>query len=97
MRIPIRSKGKRAPVSSIISRPAPVKGWNARDPIGAMKPDEAIMLDNWFPSATDVMQRKGREDHVTGISGQVESLMAYRRPHRPGTGHVVESRSGRPE
>ena len=45
MRIPIRSKGKRAPVSSIISRPAPVKGWNARDPIGAMKPDEAIMLD----------------------------------------------------
>lgn len=80
MRIPIRSKGKRAPVSIIISRPAPVKGWNARDPIGAMKPDEAIILDNWFPSATDVMQRKGREDHVTGISGQVESLMAYNTP-----------------
>lgn len=80
MRIPIRTKGRRAPVSSIISRPAPVKGWNARDPIGAMKPDDAIMLSNWFPSATDVMQRKGRSDHVTGISGQVESLMAYNTP-----------------
>ena len=80
MRIPIRTKGRQSPVSSIISRPAPVKGWNARDPIGAMKPDEAIILDNWFPSATDVMQRKGREDHVTGITGQVESLMAYNTP-----------------
>jgi hypothetical protein len=80
LRIPIRSKGRQSPVSNVISRPAPVKGWNARDPIAAMKPDEAITLENWYPSASDLMLRKGVSDHVTGISGQVESLMAYNTP-----------------
>lgn len=70
----------RGRVASVISRPAPVKGWNARDPIASMKPDEAIYLENLFPSATDVMLRKGIASHVTGIAGQVESLMAYNRP-----------------
>ena len=80
LRIPIRSKGKRAPVSSLVSRPAPVKGWNARDPIAAMKPDEAILLENFYPCASDVMLRKGISDHVTGVGAQVESLMAYNTP-----------------
>lgn len=80
MRIPIRQKAKRARVSSIISRPAPVKGWNARDPIADLDPDEAITLENWYPSASDVMLRKGINDHVTGISGQVESLFSYNKP-----------------
>lgn len=52
-------------------------GWNARDPIANMPPDDAITLDNFFPSTSDVMLRKGSDDHVTGISGQVESLMPY--------------------
>lgn len=80
LRLPIRTKGRQAPVSSLISRPAPVKGWNARDPIAAMKPDEAISLENWYPSASDVMLRKGIASHVTGIGNQVESLMAYNTP-----------------
>lgn len=80
LRIPARTKGHHAPVSSVVSRPAPVKGWNARDSIATLKPDEAIILENWYPTASDVMQRKGVADHVTGISGQVESLMAYNAP-----------------
>lgn len=80
LRIPIRTKGLRAPVSSLVSLSAPVKGWNARDPIAAMKPDEAISLENWYPAASDVMLRKGMTDHVTGIGEQVESLMAYNTP-----------------
>ena len=80
MRIPIRQKAKRARVSHIISRPAPVKGWNARDPIADLEPDEAITLENFYPSASDVMLRKGINDHVTGISGQVETLMPYNKP-----------------
>ena len=80
MRIPIRTKGRRAQVATVVSRPAPVKGWNARDPIAAMKPDEAIVLDNLYPTASDVMLRKGINDHVTGIGAQVESLMPYNEP-----------------
>lgn len=80
MRIPIRPKARRAKISTLISRPAPVKGWNARDPIAKMKPDEAITLENWYPTASDVLFRKGKSDHVTGIGDQVESLMAYNTP-----------------
>jgi hypothetical protein len=42
-----------------------------------MDPSDAILLDNFFPTEADVMLRKGQNDHVTGISGQVESLMPY--------------------
>lgn len=80
LRIPLRTKGRQTPVSNIISRPAPVKGWNSRDPIAALKNDEAIMLENWFPSASDVMLMKGKTAHVTGVGAQTESLMAYNTP-----------------
>lgn len=42
-----------------------------------MAEDDAILLDNFFPTESDVMLRKGANDHVTGIPGQVESLMPY--------------------
>lgn len=76
----LRSKSTRGRVASVESRPAPVKGWNARDPIASMGVDEAVMLKNLFPTASDVMLRKGIADHVTGINAQVESLMAYNTP-----------------
>jgi hypothetical protein len=81
MRIPLKTKARaKNKVATVISRPAPVKGWNARDSVASMKPDEASYLDNWFPTAADVALRNGSDDHVTGISGQVESLMAYNAP-----------------
>lgn len=80
MRIPIRRKGNRSPVASLVSRPAPVKGWNAKDPLADMKPECAIELENFFPLASSVMLRKGFSEHVTGITGQVESIMPYNTP-----------------
>lgn len=77
MRIPLKIKTKRGNVSTLMSRPAPVLGWNARDSIADMKPEEAIELENLFPAAADVMLRKGKQSWVTGITGQVESLMSY--------------------
>ena len=59
------------------SLPAPVGGWNARDSIAAMNPADAVSMVNMFPRTTDVILRDGYSDHVTGITGQVESLMAY--------------------
>lgn len=56
--------------------PAPVRGWNARDSITAMRPDEAIYLDNWFPSTTDVGVRKGSSAWATVPAGKsVKTLM----------------------
>jgi hypothetical protein len=59
------------------SLPAPVGGWNSRDSLGEMKATDAVYLKNWFPATTDVVVRNGYTNFATGMSGQVESLMAY--------------------
>lgn len=80
LRQALRQRSRRGRISDVRSRPAPIKGWNARDSIAAMKPGDAIILDDMFPTASDVMLRKGITDHLTGIGYQVESLMAYNTP-----------------
>ncbi len=58
--------------------PAPVGGLNTRDGLTAMEPNEAVLLENWFPSSTSVDTRKGYAVQTgTSISGYVETLMAY--------------------
>lgn len=59
------------------SIPAPNGGWNARDSIADMDPRDAILLDDFFPTSTDVMLRKGWSQHVGQLPDQVESLMPY--------------------
>lgn len=60
--------------------PAPIDGWNARDPLAAMKPTEAVYLDNWFPTTASVDIRKGATNWATGMTGKVETLMSYNAP-----------------
>ena len=38
---------------------------------------DAVQLTNWWPGTSDVFLRYGYTQNTTGISGQVESLMAY--------------------
>lgn len=59
------------------SLPAPLGGWNARDAIGKMNPDDAVILQDWFPGTSVVELRSGYTFQTTGISGQVQTLMAY--------------------
>lgn len=70
------AQAKRA-VSQPISLPAPVGGWNARDSLSAMAPSDAVTLQNWYPATTECTLRSGYTQYATGISGQVETLMAY--------------------
>ena len=37
---------------------APIGGWNARDPLAEMKPTDAVILDNWFCTPTELKVRK---------------------------------------
>jgi len=67
---------KRA-VSQPVSLPAPVGGWNARDSLAAMSPLDAPILTNWYPATTECQLRYGYSKHATGITGQVDTLMAY--------------------
>lgn len=59
------------------SLPAPIGGWNARDSLADMDPRDAVILTNWFPSATYCELRHGYSQWATGITGWVETLMAY--------------------
>lgn len=69
-----RPAGRTSQTASI---PAPVGGWNDRDPVADMDPRDALNMNNWFPTTGSVMVRKGETDHVTDIGAQVESLMPY--------------------
>ena len=61
----------------VASIPAPVGGWNARDSIANMEPIDAVRLTNFFPSVSNIVLRGGYKNWVTGISGQVETLINY--------------------
>ena len=71
---------RRQPEGKPKSIPAPVGGLNTRDAISDMSVLDAITMDNFFPTPSDVMLRQGRSDHITAISGQVQTLMAYSAP-----------------
>lgn len=59
------------------SFPAPVGGLNARDSLAAMKPTDAVVMENWFPDPTSVSVRKGYIEWSTGYANPVETLMRY--------------------
>lgn len=82
MRVPARRNPARQRVARTSSVPAPIKGWNARDSVADMARDDAVILTNWFPSAAEVMHRKGSAEHATDIGSPtlVETLMVYHPP-----------------
>jgi hypothetical protein len=63
--------------SKTASIPAPVGGWNVRDSLAEMPPTDAPILENWWPTTTDVMIRKGYSQWATGLPGTVDTLFDY--------------------
>ena len=65
---------------------SPIGGWNARDSIAEMPPLDAVVLNNMFPTPTDVQLRLGYTKSCTGINDglgnplPVNSLMNYAGP-----------------
>lgn len=84
-RTAIKSKRpSRGEIASDATQIAPIKGWNARDPVSQMPPGYAIYLDNWWPTPADVELRQGATDWQTGLgSTPIKSLAAYN--NRAGT------------
>jgi hypothetical protein len=78
MRKPARVKAvQRTQVSHVKSFPAPVGGWNARDALAAMKPTDAVTLENWFPGTSYVEMRGGYANHATGMTGSGKTCAVY--------------------
>lgn len=77
VRRPQRAKGGRSQISSVQTIPSPIGGWNTRDSLAAMPPQDARILDNWFPTTTDCELRGGYAAHATTITGTVKTLAVY--------------------
>jgi hypothetical protein len=78
MRTPFRVKtAPRAQNSRLISYPAPIGGWNARDSLAEMASADAVALDNWFPKTSYVEMRGGYSNHLTGMTGAAKTLAIY--------------------
>lgn len=67
-------------VSSVYTLPPPTGGWNARDPLPEMEPEDAIVLDNIIPGTGAASLRLGYSSHATGLGSYVETLMEYSPP-----------------
>jgi len=65
---------RRAVTASV---PSPIGGWNARDSVAEMNPLDAVVLDNFYPTPSEIQLRKGYTEYATGITGQVDTLMQY--------------------
>lgn len=66
---------------------APVGGWNTRDALDSMPPEDAVVLENWFPEVQKVTVRNGFTSHCdTGENANVETLAEY---HSGGTRHLL--------
>ena len=75
---PLRAKTtSRAQTASTASVPAPVGGWNARDPLSMMRPEDAVILENWIPRTADVTTRRGAAYHLTDLPAKVRTLASY--------------------
>ena len=57
--------------------PPPIGGWDTMSALTNMPGQNALTLDNWFPSTDKVTLRKGYTSHATGMTGRVETLIQY--------------------
>lgn len=55
----------------------PVGGWNTRDALAAMPPEDAVVLDNLFPGLGSVKSRAGCEAYATTLGGSVKTLAEF--------------------
>jgi len=77
LRQAVRTKGRQRQVSVTQSVPAPIGGWNAKDPLAEMPVNDAVTLENWFPTTIDCVIRGGTSAYATGITGTPETLAVH--------------------
>jgi hypothetical protein len=71
---------KKQRVAGSFSMPAPTGGWNGRDSLASMPPNDAVLLENMIPDTDRVRLRKGYRIHTSGPNGAVETLAEWSGP-----------------
>jgi len=71
----------RAAIVNGFSLPAPTGGLNARDALSNMPPQDALILENIVPDQSNVMVRRGNEEHAdTGTGFPIDTMMQWAGP-----------------
>ena len=73
----MRRKPTRQQIAETVNVPAPTGGLNAKDALAAMPPTDAAVMDNFFPTPSNVVVRNGYLTWASGLPGQVNSLCCY--------------------
>jgi len=63
--------------NTTITVPSPIGGLNARDSLAMMPPNDAIILNNWWPQPYGCLVRKGYFEWTTGLPAEVETLATW--------------------
>jgi hypothetical protein len=66
--------------SRAVNLSAPSGGWNARDSLATMKPNQAVVLVNLIPGDQGAEMRFGCQEHSSGIGARINTLMPYSAP-----------------
>lgn len=74
-------KAAASQVAQLFNIPAPTGGLNFRDPIAAMPPTDAVILDNFIPRQLGVELRRGYKVHTTTVNFPIGSVFAYNAPN----------------
>lgn len=62
---------------NVQSYQAPTGGWNARDNLADMKPNDAVELINWWVTPTFLVSRDGFDGYADTLAGSIETLAVY--------------------
>lgn len=77
VRMTRRRQPARKAESSSYSLMAPTRGWFVGENVANAKKGSALILDNWFPTENKIRLRRGKEEHVNGMTDPVGSLFVY--------------------
>ena len=72
-----RAQKSQITISGVKQYPAPVGGWNARDALADMNPQDAVILQNWFPLPSYCEVRGGHATSATGLTNKCKTLAVY--------------------
>lgn len=73
----IQTPSDKQPAAQSQTYIAPIGGWSVNNPLGAPKANSALVLENFWPTATGISPRGGTTIRCT-IAGAVERLFQYR-------------------
>lgn len=80
MRAPKQNKVQGQQVIQTKTVPAPVGGWNTRDPYANMSATDALSMENLIPRPSNVELRKGQLSYKSALANAVTALLTYRSP-----------------